>query len=89
MGSSTVRARLPRSGEKDKLEGFTYGSFIATSSMSGHIVNILQLQSAYNAAKAAVRHLCKCLAVEWVQFARSSSISPGYIATEISSFCAP
>ena len=35
--------------QKNKLEGFTYGSFIATSSMSGQIVNILQLQSADNA----------------------------------------
>lgn len=42
-----------------KLEGYTYGSFIATASMSGHIVNIPQLQAAYNAAKAGVIHLCK------------------------------
>ena len=42
-----------------KLDNFTYGSFVATASMSGHIVNIPQLQSAYNAAKAAVIHLCK------------------------------
>jgi sorbose reductase len=62
------------------------GSFIATSSMSGHIVNIPQLQTTYNAAKAAVRHFCKSLAVEWVSFARVNTISPGYIATEISNF---
>lgn len=30
--------------------------------------------------------IAKCLAVEWVQFARSNSVSPGYIATEISDF---
>lgn len=42
----------------NKLLGFTYGSFIATASMSGHIVNIPQLQAAYNAAKAGVVHLC-------------------------------
>jgi sorbose reductase len=47
-----------------KLENYSYGSFIATASMSGHIVNFPQLQSAYNAAKAAVLHLTKCLAVE-------------------------
>lgn len=41
-----------------KLENFTYGSFVATASMSGHIVNIPQLQAAYNAAKAGVIHLC-------------------------------
>jgi sorbose reductase len=40
------------------LEGFTYGSFIATASMSGRVVNGPQLQAAYNAAKAGVTHLC-------------------------------
>lgn len=40
------------------LEGFTYGSFVATASMSGSIVNVPQLQAAYNAAKAGVIHLC-------------------------------
>jgi len=39
-----------------KLEKFRYGSFIATASMSGHIVNIPQYQAAYNAAKAGVIH---------------------------------
>lgn len=34
---------------------------MATASMSGHIVNIPQLQAAYNAAKAGVIHLCKFL----------------------------
>ncbi|KAJ9640072.1 Sorbose reductase sou1 [Coniosporium apollinis] len=70
----------------NKLENFTYGSFIATASMSGHIVNIPQLQAAYNAAKAGVIHLCRSLAVEWVKYARANSISPGYMATEISDF---
>ena len=42
-----------------KLENYTLGSFIATASMSGHIVNVPQLQAAYNAAKAGVIHLCK------------------------------
>ncbi|KAJ5314547.1 uncharacterized protein N7443_001431 [Penicillium atrosanguineum] len=68
------------------LTGFTYGSFVATASMSGHIVNVPQLQAAYNAAKAGVIHLCKSLAVEWVRFARANTVSPGYIATEISTF---
>ncbi|RQM08566.1 hypothetical protein DH86_00000289, partial [Scytalidium sp. 3C] len=69
-----------------KLENYTYGSFVATASMSGHIVNIPQLQAAYNAAKAGIIHLCKSLAVEWVGFARANSVSPGYMATEISDF---
>ncbi|KAI5965880.1 SOU1 [Candida pseudojiufengensis] len=62
------------------------GSLIITSSMSGTIVNIPQLQAAYNAAKAACTHLAKSLAVEWAPFARVNAISPGYIATEISEF---
>ena len=70
-----------------KLEGFTYGSFIATASISGHIANIPQLQTPYNTSKAAVIHLCKSLAVEWVGFARANSVSPGYIVTDISVFC--
>jgi sorbose reductase len=65
---------------------FREGSFVATASMSGHIVNVPQLQAAYNASKAAVIHLCKSLAVEWVGFARANSISPGYINTSISEF---
>ncbi|KAI5955003.1 SOU1 [Candida jiufengensis] len=62
------------------------GSFIITSSMSGSIVNIPQLQAAYNAAKAACTHLTKSLAVEWAPFARVNSVSPGYISTDISEF---
>jgi sorbose reductase len=54
--------------------------------MSGHIVNIPQLQATYNAAKAGVIHFVKSLAVEWAGFARANTVSPGYIATEISTF---
>jgi len=81
-----IAGKIWREQKKNNLANFTYGSFIATASMSGHIVNIPQLQAAYNAAKAGVRHLCRSLAVEWVQFARANSISPGYMATEISDF---
>ncbi|CAL5871411.1 uncharacterized protein PFLUO_LOCUS5661 [Penicillium psychrofluorescens] len=70
----------------NKLSNFTYGSFVATASMSGHIVNFPQMQAAYNAAKTGVIHLCKSLSVEWVRYARANTISPGYIATEISNF---
>ncbi|KAI1615631.1 carbonyl reductase [Exophiala viscosa] len=81
--------RIWREQKKNKLEHFSYGKFIATASMSGHIANIPQLQTAYNAAKAAVKHMCQSLSIEWVQFARANSISPGYIATEISNFVPP
>ncbi|KAL0943820.1 short-chain dehydrogenase [Colletotrichum truncatum] len=68
------------------LKGFTSGSFIATASMSGHVVNVPQSQTVYNSSKAAVIHLCKSLAVEWVDFARVNTVSPGYIKTEITDF---
>jgi sorbose reductase len=45
--------------QKGTVENFKTGSFIATASMSGHVVNIPQLQAAYNAAKAGVIHLCR------------------------------
>jgi sorbose reductase len=41
------------------LENFLAGSFIATASMSGSIVNIPQIQAVYNSSKAAVIHFCK------------------------------
>ncbi|KFY78225.1 hypothetical protein V499_02541 [Pseudogymnoascus sp. VKM F-103] len=62
-----------------KLEGFQKGSFVATASMSGHIVNYPHIQTAYNASKAGVIHMCRSLAVEWVDFARANTVSPGFI----------
>lgn len=62
------------------------GSLVITASMSGHVVNVPQLQTAYNAAKAGVIHMAKSLAVEWAGFARVNTISPGYIGTEITDF---
>ena len=60
------------------------GSIVNTASMSGTIVNIPQCQAAYNTSKAAVVHLTKSLAVEWAgKGIRVNSISPGYIATEM------
>lgn len=63
-----------------------FGSLVMTASMSAHIVNVPQLQAAYNVAKAGVLHLGKSLAIEWAAFARVNTISPGYIATELSAF---
>ncbi|ATY63708.1 sorbitol utilization SOU2 [Cordyceps militaris] len=67
-----------------KLEDFANGSFIATASMSGHIVNIPRQQAVYNTSKAAIIHLCKSLAIEWLGFARVNSVSPGFFNTGIS-----
>ncbi|KAI0968555.1 oxidoreductase [Xylaria arbuscula] len=59
------------------------GNLIITSSVSATLVNIPQTQAAYNASKAAAVHLGKSLAVEWADFARVNSISPGFIITEM------
>ncbi|KAI5861432.1 NAD(P)-binding protein [Durotheca rogersii] len=58
-------------------------SVIFTASVSASLVNIPQKQAAYNASKAALVHLGKSLAVEWVDFARVNSVSPGFIETEM------
>ncbi|KAI1798956.1 sorbitol utilization protein SOU2 [Daldinia bambusicola] len=71
------------------LDNYSYGSFIATSSMSAHITNIPQQQTVYNASKACINQACKSLAVEWVGFARANTISPGYINTDLSAFIPP
>lgn len=61
------------------------GAIVNMASMSGSIVNVPQWQCSYNASKAAVIHLTKSLAMEWVdEGIRVNSISPGYIATPMS-----
>lgn len=58
------------------------GSIINIASMSGVIVNRGLMQSHYNSSKAAVIHLTKSLAMEWVdRGVRVNSISPGYTLT--------
>ncbi|KAI5917760.1 L-xylulose reductase [Camillea tinctor] len=66
-----------------------HGSFVITSSMSGHIANFPQEQTSYNVAKAGCIHMAKSLANEWRDFARVNSISPGYIDTGLSDFIDP
>jgi NAD(P)-dependent dehydrogenase (short-subunit alcohol dehydrogenase family) len=57
-------------------------SIILVASMSGSIVNYPQEQSAYNASKAGVIQLSKCLAAEWAKHGiRVNTISPGYMDT--------
>ncbi|SPO06790.1 probable L-xylulose reductase [Cephalotrichum gorgonifer] len=65
------------------------GSFVVTSSMSGHIANFPQEQTSYNVAKAGCIHFAKSLANEWRDFARVNSVSPGYINTGLSDFVGP
>ncbi|CAK96715.1 uncharacterized protein An08g09360 [Aspergillus niger] len=60
-----------------------YGNIIFTASVSATLVNVPQKQAAYNASKAGVVQMAKCLAVEWVDFCRVNCISPGFIETEI------
>ncbi|GAV46923.1 hypothetical protein ZYGR_0A05210 [Zygosaccharomyces rouxii] len=59
------------------------GSLILTASISGQIVNIPQMQAAYNSAKAGVIHLGRSLSMEWAGFARVNTVSPGYIETPL------
>ncbi|KAJ5549566.1 Short-chain dehydrogenase/reductase SDR [Penicillium frequentans] len=59
------------------------GNVIFTASVSATLVNVPQKQAAYNASKAGVVQLAKCLSVEWMDFCRVNCISPGFIATEI------
>jgi sorbose reductase len=60
------------------------GVIINTASMSGHIINIPQQVGHYCAAKAAVIHLTKAMAVEFAPHKiRVNSVSPGYILTEL------
>ncbi|KAK4102177.1 NAD(P)-binding protein [Parathielavia hyrcaniae] len=60
------------------------GSMVFIGSMSGAIVNVPQPQAPYNASKAAVRHLCASLSVEWApKNIRVNTISPGYMLTAL------
>jgi NAD(P)-dependent dehydrogenase (short-subunit alcohol dehydrogenase family) len=66
------------------------GSIINIASISGTVSNYPQKQAHYNAAKAGVILLTRCLAVEWVDYGiRVNSISPGYIGTEMTLKSAP
>lgn len=70
--------------EAKTMVGAGYGKIINTASMSAHIANTPQNQSAYNASKAGVLHLTRSLATEWAPSGiRVNSISPGYTRTAL------
>lgn len=70
--------------KKQKAEGkLDQGRIVFTTSVSSLIVNIPQSQAPYNASKAGLVRLAKCLSVEWVDFARVNCVSPGFIATDM------
>jgi len=60
------------------------GSVVNTASISASIANLPQQQTAYNTSKAAVVHMTKTLALEWIPYGiRVNAVSPGYVWTEM------
>jgi NAD(P)-dependent dehydrogenase (short-subunit alcohol dehydrogenase family) len=60
------------------------GAIVNIASMSGHVANTPQAQTPYNVSKAAVIMLTSSMAAEWAtRGVRVNSVSPGYIATEM------
>jgi NAD(P)-dependent dehydrogenase (short-subunit alcohol dehydrogenase family) len=60
------------------------GAIINISSNSDRLVMTPQKQAVYNASKAGVSMLTKCLAYEWAEHnIRVNAISPGYIQSDI------
>jgi sorbose reductase len=53
-----------------------FGNVVFTASVSAILVNVPQKQASYNASKAAVVQLARCLSVRWVKFARVNCVSP-------------
>ncbi|KAL8996227.1 MAG: hypothetical protein Q9169_004205 [Polycauliona sp. 2 TL-2023] len=76
---------VARSAARQMIAKDTGGSIIFTASMSGFIVNTPQPHPAYAVSKAAVHHLARSLAGEWVGHnIRVNSISPGIMNTRLS-----
>ena len=69
----------------DRMLSQGHGNIVNVASMSGLVVNPLpQTQCAYNASKAGVIMLTKCLANEWAQRGvRVNAICPGFTRTPL------
>ncbi|MCL2684074.1 MAG: SDR family oxidoreductase, partial [Synergistaceae bacterium] len=62
--------------------GQKYGNIVNISSNSDNLVMTPQTQAGYNASKAGVDMVTKCLAYEWAQYnIRVNAVAPGYIKT--------
>lgn len=73
---------LSSQAEARRMREHGRGSIVNIASMSGTIVNKGLDQAHYNSSKAAVQHLSRSLAMEWVRLGiRVNSLSPGYTAT--------
>ncbi|KAL8851244.1 MAG: hypothetical protein Q9221_003875 [Calogaya cf. arnoldii] len=76
---------VARSVARQMIAKGTGGSIVFTASMSGFVVNTPQPHPAYAVSKAAVHHLSRSLAGEWVGHnIRVNSISPGIMNTRLS-----
>lgn len=69
--------------QKEASDSFKQGRIVITASISSSVVNWPQPQAPYNASKAGVVRMAKCLAVEWIDVCRVNCVSPGYIATDM------
>jgi len=60
------------------------GAIVNISSNSDRLVMTPQKQAVYNASKAGLSMLTKCLAYEWAEHnIRVNAVAPGYVQTEI------
>ncbi|KAL8646469.1 MAG: hypothetical protein Q9226_006842 [Calogaya cf. arnoldii] len=76
---------VARSVARQMIAKGTGGSVVFAASMSGFVVNTPQPHPAYAVSKAAVHHLARSLAGEWVGHnIRVNSISPGIMNTRLS-----